>query len=83
MSPSRNTRSGYKASKETLAIVPTASPTSPDLSKYDLDNIQNDTKSTTKKNHSDMKTLNDHISSMLPKLTYTSSNKDNQEEELT
>ena len=36
----------------------------------------------TDKHHSDMKTLNDHISDMLTKLTKTSSKTDKQEEEL-
>ena len=37
----------------------------------------------TDKHHSDMKTLNDQISSMLTKLTNTSSKSDKQEEKLT
>ena len=44
MSPSTNTRSGSIASKETLSIVPLTYPTSHYLSKYDLNNIQNDIK---------------------------------------
>ena len=83
MSPSDNTRSGSTSSKETLDIVPTTSPTSPYLSKYDLENIQNDIKSMTDKHHSDMKTLNDHIYAMLKNITDTISNTDKQEEQLT
>ena len=37
----------------------------------------------TDKHYSDMKALNDHTSSMLEKLTGTSSKTDNQEEQLT
>ena len=83
MSPSTNTRSRSKTFKEKLAIFPTTSPTSPSLSKYDLDNIQNDIKSMTDKNNSDMKALNNHNSPMLEKLTDTSSKTDKKEEKLT
>ena len=83
MYTSANTRSGSTASKETLDIVPTNSPTWPYLSKYDLYNIHNGIKYMTDKHYSDMKALNDHTSSMLEKLTGTSSKTDNQEEQLT
>ena len=78
MSPSTNTCSGYTASKETLALVPPTSPTSPYLSKYYLDNIHNDIKAMTERHHYDTKSLNYHISSMLAKLTDTSSKTDKQ-----
>ena len=45
----------------------------------DLDNIHNDIKAMTEKHQSDMKTLIDHISDMLTKLTDTSSKTDKQE----
>ena len=41
MSPSTNTQFVSTATKETLAILPPKSPTSPYLPKYDLDNIHN------------------------------------------
>ena len=65
VSPSTNTLSGPTACKETLAILPTNSRTSPSLLKYDPNNIHNDIKVMTEKHHYDMKTLNDHISAML------------------
>ena len=67
-----NTRSVSIASKETLSIVSSNSPTSPYLSKSDLDNI-----------HNDIKSLNYHISAMLEKPIDTSSNIDKQEEQIT
>ena len=84
MSPSMNTFSVFTASNKTLAIVP---PTSPYLKKYDIGNIHNDIKSMTNKHQSDMKSMNDHItdmradtnnriSTMLVKLTDTSSKTD-------
>ena len=79
--PSVNTRSGSTASKETLYIVPTTSINSLSLLKYNLDNIHNDIKAMTYKHRSDMKTLNENISDMLTKLTYTSSKIDKQEEQ--
>ena len=82
MYPSRNTRSRSTASKESLYIFPKTSPTSPSLSKSDLNNNQNDIKSMTEKHHYDMKTLNDHIYAMLTKVTDTSSKIYKQEEEL-
>ena len=83
MSPSTNTRSGSTSSKETFAISPPTSTTSPYLSKYDLDNIQNYIKAMTDKHHSYMKALNDHISDIIAKLSNTSFNTDNQEKQLT
>ena len=71
MTLSRNTLSRSKIYKESLAIVPNTSPTSPSLSKYDIDNIKNDIKdmtAMTDKHHSDMKNLNEHISAMLTKI---------------
>ena len=50
------------------------------LSKSDVDKIHNEIKAMTEKNHSDMKTMNDHISSMLTKLIDTSFKTENQEE---
>ena len=69
MYPPTNTHSVSKVPKETLAIVPPTSPTSPYLSKYDPYNIHNDIKAMTDKHHSDMKALNNHISYMLAKHT--------------
>ena len=94
MYPSRNTRSGYTASKETFAIVPPTSATSPYLTKYDLGNIYSEMKSINNQHHSDMKSINNHItdmrsdmnnhiSSMLEKITDISYKIDNQEEQLT
>ena len=86
MTPSSNTRSRSKAYKESLAILPATSTTSPSLSKSDLGNIHNDIKSMTSmtdKYHYDMKTLNEHISNMLTKLTDTSPKIDKHEEQLT
>ena len=80
MYPSWNTHSRSIGYKETLAIVPTTSTISPSLSKSDLDNIHNKIKAMTDEHHSDMKTLNDHISTMITKLIDTSSNIDKQEE---
>ena len=68
MPPFMITCSGSTASKETLAIVPPISPTSPYLSKSDLDN-----------SHNDIKDLNEQSSAMLSKLTDTSSKTDKQE----
>ena len=82
MTPSRNTHYISKIYKESLAIVPATSPNSPYLSKYDLDNIQNDIKAMTArtdKHHSDIKTLNEHISAMIKKLTNKSYKTDNHE----
>ena len=79
MYPYTNTRYASTASKETLAIVPPTYPTSPYLSKSDLNNIYNDIKAMTDKHHYDMKSLNDHISAMLEKRTRTSSKTDKQE----
>ena len=83
MSNSTNTRSGYTETKETLAIVPPNSPTSPQPQKSDLENIQNDIKYMSDKHNSDMKSLNEHIYAMLEKYTDTSSKTENQEEQLT
>ena len=69
-----------------MDIFPATSPTSPFLSKSDLYSIHNDIKSITAmtdKHHSNMKTLNEHISDMLTKLTNTSSNTYKYEEQLT
>ena len=77
MSPSTNTRSGFTASKETLATVPTNYTTSTCLSTSDLKKIHNDIKSITDKHHSDMKALNDHISDIIAKITDKISEKDN------
>ena len=76
MTTSRKTRFSSKTYKESLDIFHTTSPTSPSLSKSDLNNIQNVIKLMTvvdDKHYSDMKTLNGHISVMLTKLTDTSS----------
>ena len=78
-----NTHSISKSSKETIDIVSTTSPNSLSLSKSDVNNIHNDIKTMTDKHHSDMKTLNEHISDMLTKLTNTSYKTENQEEQLT
>ena len=83
MPPFMITCSGSTASKETLAIVPPISPTSPYLSKSDLDSIHNDIKAMTGKHHSDIKYFNDHISDMLANLTDTISKTDKQEVKLT
>ena len=76
--PSTNTRSGSTAYKETLDNFPPTSPTSPYLSKYDLDSIQNYIKSMTYKHHYDMKYLKYHISDMLSNLSDTISKTDKQ-----
>ena len=81
MSPYRNARSSSTASKETLAIFPTTSLTSPSLSKYDLDNIHNDIKAMTEKHHYDTKNMNERISDMIKQLTNTSYKTDKQEEQ--
>ena len=85
MYPSTNTWSVPTYSNKTLAIFPPTSPNSPDLKKYDLDNIHADIKASTDKHHSDIKSMNDHISDMkycisfvLEKLTDTSSKTDKQ-----
>ena len=57
MSPSTNTLSGPTASKETLDIVPTITPTSPYPTKYDLNKIHTDIK----RHHSDMKSTSYYI----------------------
>ena len=54
MTPSRSTNSSSITYKESLAIVPSAYPTSPYLSKYDLNNI-----------NSNMKTMNYNINSKI------------------
>ena len=83
MYPSTNIHSRYTSSKETLAIVPTTSPTTPCISKSDLNNIHNYIKTMTDKHKSDMKALNNRIYDMLAKLTDTSFNTYKQEEQLT
>ena len=83
ISPSTNTHSGYTVSKETLSIFHPTSPTSPYLTKSDLYNIQNEIKSMTDKHHFDMKTLTDHISAILAKITVTSSKTYKKEQQLT
>ena len=86
MNPYRNTHSRSNTYNESLYIVPATSPTSPSLPKYDLKNIHSDiiSKTTmTDKDHSDMKTLNEHIYDMLTKLTNPRSKTDKQEEQLT
>ena len=68
MTPFRNTHSIYKTYKESLAIFPDTSTNSPPLSKSDLKSIHNDIKAMTymtDKHHSDIKTLNEHISVMI------------------
>ena len=85
MSPSKNTWSVPTVSNVTLAIVTPIPPTSPNLpylTKYNLDDINTDIKSSNYKHHSKMKSMNEHIAGMLAKLTDTSSNTDNQEEKL-
>ena len=78
ISPSTNTRSGSTASKEIIAIVPPNSPTPPYLTQSDLNNIYSDMRSI----NYHITEINNHISTMIAKLTDTSSNTDTQEEQL-
>ena len=64
MSSSRNTCSGSTASNKTLAIIPHTSTNSPYLTKSDLNNIHNEIKYMTDKNHLDMKAMSKHITGM-------------------
>ena len=64
-----------------MYLITPPNPTSP--LKYDLNNIQNEIKTTTDKHYYNTKTLNEHISDMLTKLTNIGSKIDKQEEKLT
>ena len=71
------------AYNESLAIFPATSPSSPYLSKSDLNHINSDMQTIIDNINSEMQTMNEKISAMLQKLTDTGSKTNKHEEQLT